>query len=173
MVTEIIRPTRAQAELELELLEIEAEGVETGELYASLRTLKLPREAAIRLEALTEVSRKIGDKIIAVGRIIVLKLLEFIKKHPHMIAGMALGAAVSVLISSSIPFFGTLLAPLALTLGIIIGGVAGHRLDKGVRESGGIFNIAQDVLEVAKDFFAMLVALFGAVSDELMAGSAA
>ncbi|MDR3299439.1 MAG: hypothetical protein LBU43_05435 [Candidatus Accumulibacter sp.] len=147
MSTEIIRLSRAQAVLDLELLEIDAENVETGELYARLRALKLPREAAIRLEALVEVSRKIGGKIIAIGKIIVLKLLEFIRQHPNMVAGMALGAAVSVL-CNAIPFLGTLLAPIALAVGVAVGGIAGHRLDKSVvNPSASPFVIAQDVLK--------------------------
>ncbi|MDR0578426.1 MAG: hypothetical protein LBI87_13075 [Candidatus Accumulibacter sp.] len=170
--TDDIRPTRAQAELELELLEIEAEDIETGDLYASLRALDLPREAAIRLEALSQISRKIGGKILAVGKIIVLKLLEFIRRNPGMAAGMALGAAISALINA-VPVLGTLLAPVALTVGVAIGAVAGHRLDKGRYDmSGSLVNIAQDALEIAKDFFAMLIALFRAVGNEL-AGSAA
>ncbi|MDR2092503.1 MAG: hypothetical protein LBP58_04200 [Azoarcus sp.] len=172
MVTEVVRLSRAQAELELELLEIEAEGIETGELYASLRAIKLPREVAARLEALAEVSRRIGDKVIAVGRIIVMKLLEFIRRNPAMAAGMALGAAVSVLVNA-VPMLGNLLAPVALVIGVAIGGIAGHRLDKGVFDtSASIINIAQDALEIARDFFVMLIALFSAVASEL-AGSAA
>jgi hypothetical protein len=165
--------SRAQAVLELELLEIDAEGVETGELYASLRDLKLPREVAVRLEALAEISGKISGKAIAVGKIIVLKQLEFIRQHPYMAVGMALGATVSVL-SNAIPLLGSLLAPVALVLGVAIGGIAGHWLDEGMRDtSANPIIIAQDVLEIAKDFFALLIALFGAVLGELTAESAA
>jgi hypothetical protein len=166
---EIIRPSRAQASLELELLGIEAEEVETGALYARLRGLELPREVAIRLESLSEVSRMIGDKILAVGKIIVLKLLEFVEQHPNMAVGMALGAAVSVLVSS-IPWVGQLLTPVSLALGVAIGGIAGHRLDKGkdiVNDS--VVVIAQDALEIARHFFAFLIQLFRAVTNELTA----
>ncbi|GHU33387.1 hypothetical protein AGMMS50256_25220 [Betaproteobacteria bacterium] len=172
MNTQVVVLTRAQAELELDLLELEAEEVEDGMLFAKLRSLEIPREVAIRLEALAGVTRKVGGKLVAIGKIIILKLIEFVEKHPNMAVGIALGAALSTLITA-IPVLGPLLAPVALALGVAVGGIAGHGVDKGVTSPVEVIAITQDVIEIARVFFAWLIALFRAVADELMEGSAA
>ncbi|MDR3299438.1 MAG: hypothetical protein LBU43_05430 [Candidatus Accumulibacter sp.] len=133
---------------------------------ANSSALKLPREAAIRLEALAEVSRKIGGKVVAIGKIIVLKLLEFVRQNSGLAIGVALGAALSVLIAG-IPFLGPLLAPVALAFGVTVGAIAGHRVDKGATGPVGIIGIAQEIIEIAQAFFALPIAIFHALSDEL------
>lgn len=167
--TEILRPlSRPQAELELDILQIEADDIQPGDLYATLREMGLPPEIAIRLEALIDTTRKIGGRTINIGKIIVLKLIEFVKQHRNLAIGVAIGAAVSTLVGA-IPLLGPLLAPVALVLGISVGAIAGHRLDKGIRSDDGIISITQDVIEIAKAFFALLISIFNAVSDELSA----
>ena len=172
MNMQVVALTRAQAVLKLELLEIEAEEIEDGAFFAKLRALKLPREVAIRLEALAGVTRKVGGKLIAIGKIIILKLIEFVRQHPNMAIGMALGAALSVLITA-IPVLGPVLAPVALALGVVVGGISGHGIDKGVTSTVIEIAIAQGIIEIAKDFFAWLISLFSAITNELVVESAA
>ena len=161
--------TPPQAELELALWQAEADMTSNSDLYIRLTELGLPSEIAIRLKELLELVKPIGQKILNIGKIIVLKLIEFIEKHPNLAAGMALGAAVSSLIAS-IPFLGPLLAPIALPLGIAIGAIAGHRVDKaqgGKMDGGmGLIDIAQDVIEIARKFFQLFVDTLIAVSAE-------
>lgn len=161
--------TPPQAELELALWQAEADMTSNSDLYIRLTELGLPSEVAIRLKELSELVKPIGKKIVSIGKIIVLKLIEFIEKHPNLAAGMALGAAVSSLIAS-IPFLGPILAPIALPLGIAIGAIAGHRVDKaqgGKMDGGmGLIDIAQDVIEIARKFFQFFVDTLTAVSAE-------
>jgi hypothetical protein len=167
MTTKKITPL--QAELELALWQAEADMTSNSDLYIRLTELGLPSEIAIRLKELLELVKPIGQKILSIGKIIVLKLIKFIEKHPNLAAGMALGAAVSSLIAS-IPFLGPLLAPIALPLGIAIGAIAGHRVDKaqgGKMDGGmGLIDIAQDVIEIARKFFQLFVDTLIAVSAE-------
>jgi hypothetical protein len=172
MNTQVVVLTRAQAELELDLLGLETEEVEDGTFFAELRSLKLPREVAIRLEALAGVTRKVGGKLIAIGKIIILKLIEFVQQHPNLATGMALGAALSVLITG-IPVLGPVLAPVALALGVVVGGIAGHGVDKGMTSPVEVIAIAQGIIEIARDFFAWLISLFSAIANELVVESAA
>lgn len=159
----------AQSRLELALWETEADTTSSSDLYVRLSEMGLPSEVAIRLKALLEVVRPIGDKVVKIGKIIVLKLIEFIEKHPNLATGIALGAAVSCLISS-IPFLGPILAPIALPLGITVGAIAGHRVDKaqGGKMNGafGLIEIAQDVIEIARSFFELFINTLMAISVE-------
>jgi hypothetical protein len=161
--------TIPQARLELALWQAEADMASSSDLYIHLTEMGLPSEIAIRLKELLEIVKPIGEKIVSIGKIIVLKLIEFVEKHPNLATGIALGAAVSSLISS-IPFLGPILAPIALPLGIAVGAIAGHRVDKaqGVGMNGnlGLIDIAQDVIEIARAFFQLFIETLMAISSD-------
>jgi hypothetical protein len=81
-----------------------------------------------------------------------------------------LGAAIGVLVHQ-VPYLGPFLSPIAMALGVSIGAVAGHRLDK--RGKGQVENsdvnliaISQDLIEIAKEFFKLLIDIFNAVFDK-------
>ncbi len=161
--------TLPQARLELALWQADADMTSNSNLYLRLTEMGLPSEVAIRLKGLLEFVKPIGDKMISIGKIIALKLIEFIEQHPNLATGMALGAALSSLIAS-IPFLGPILAPIALPLGITVGAIAGHRMDKA---QGGTMNgdlslipIAQDVIEIARAFFQLFIDTLTVVSAE-------
>lgn len=158
------------ARLELALWQAEADATSSSDLYIRLTQMGLPPEVAIRLKALLEFARPIGDKLVSLGKIIVIKLIEFIEAHPNLATGIALGAALSSLIAA-IPFLGPILAPIALPLGIAAGAVTGHRMDRaeGDALNGdiGVTRIAQDVIEIARAFFQLLIETLGAVSAEI------
>jgi len=161
--------TLPQARLELALWQADADLASSSDLYIRLTEMGLPSEVAIRLKELLEIVKPIGDKMISIGKIIALKLIEFIEQHPNLVTGIALGAAVSSLIGS-IPFLGPILAPIALPLGITVGAIAGHRVDKaqGGKMNGdlGLIAIAQDVIEIARAFFQLFIDTLTAVSAE-------
>jgi uncharacterized membrane protein YbaN (DUF454 family) len=155
----------AQANLKMALWQVDADSMSSSELYAWLVDSGLPHEVTIRLHELASYTKKSGNKVIAVGKIILIKIIEFIKAHPNLAVGVALGAAVGLLVNS-IPFIGPILAPLATTLGITIGAIAGHRLDKrfqGKEVSGGIIGVAEDIIEIAREFFQLLINVFNTI----------
>ena len=80
--------------------------------------------------------------------------------HPHLAVGVALGIAVGILVNS-IPFFGSFLAPLAMILGVGLGAIAGHRLDKKHKGEDvyglNTIEITQEVIEICKEFFALVI----------------
>lgn len=161
--------TQPLARLELALWQAEADMASSSDIYIRLTEMGLPSEVAIRLKELLEWAKPIGDKMISIGKIIVIKLIEFIEKHPNLATGIALGAAVSSLIAA-IPFLGPILAPIALPLGITVGAIAGHRVDKaqdGKMNSGlGLIDITQDVIEIARAFFQCFIETLTAISAE-------
>jgi hypothetical protein len=55
------------------------------------------------------------------------------------------------------------LAPLAAVLGITVGAIAGHRLDRGYCQVDGIVGVTQDFIQIARLFFQLLIDVFNAV----------
>ncbi len=162
--------TPAQANIELFLLSAEAEATTSSDLYAWLRDSGLPSEAAIRLKELVEVTESVGGRLVSIGKIVLIKILEFIKTHPNLAIGIAIGAAIGAIVSM-IPFLGTYLWPVAAAVGVSIGAVAGHRLDKSAVGQRGkvelnLITVSQDVIEIAKAFFQMLIDIVTMALDE-------
>jgi hypothetical protein len=153
----------AQANLKLALYQAEADQISSSDLYASLVNSGLPNEVSIRLHELITYTKKVGSKVFSIGKIVLLKILEFIKAHPFLVAGAGIGAVVGGAIATlitSIPLLGQLLAPVATLLGITItvtGAIIGHNLDKKFK------NVGQDIVEIAKEFFGLLTDIFNTV----------
>ncbi len=159
-----------EAELELTLLNANADDMSSSDLYLWLRESGLPSEVAIRLHDLVDTVKEIGSSVINIGKIIIIKIIEFVKAHPNLAIGITVGAAIGAL-AMMIPFLGVYLTPIAMLLGMTIGAVGGHRLDKiekgqRVDTDVNLVSIAQDVIEIAKEFFKLLIDIFNSVFDE-------
>lgn len=152
-----------QANLKLALWNAEAESAKSFEVYAQLQELGLPEEVVSRLHELVTYTKKVAGKVFAVGKIVLFKILEFVKAHPFLVVGVGIGGVVGAAIVgliTSIPFLGQILAPLATALGIVItltGAVVGHNLDKRFR------GVGEDIVEIAQHFFAFLIDVFNIV----------
>jgi len=150
-----------QANLKMVLWQVDADSMSSSDLYVWLNDIGLPHEVTIRLHELATYTKKAGNKVLAVGKIVLIKIIEFVKAHPNLATGIALGAAVGLLVSS-VPFIGPVLAPLAAVLGITVGAIAGHRLDQGYRQVDGIVGVTQDFIQIARLFFQLLIDVFNA-----------
>lgn len=151
--------TPAQANLELAILNAEAESMSSSDFYAWLKERGLPDEVAIRIKGIADITAEVGKRVINVGKIILIKLIEFVKAHPNMAVGIAIGAACGSLVSA-VPGIGPVLAPYAMLLGAAVGAVAGHQSDIGQRQHSGYIAIAQDVIDIATAFFKLLIDIF-------------
>ncbi len=161
--------TPAQADLEQTILNAEAESISSSDLYAWLRESGLPSEAAIRLKSLIDVTMEVAGRVVYVGKIILIKIIEFVKVHRHLAIGVAIGAAIGALVSA-VPILGTYLAPIAMAFGVAVGAIAGHRLDKladgqAVSAEFELIAIGRDVIEIAMAFFQLLIDIFNAALD--------
>jgi hypothetical protein len=152
-----------QANLKMALWQVDAESMSSTDLYVWLNDCGLPHEVTIRLHELATYTKKVGGKLFAIGKIVLIKIIEFVKAHPMLVLGAGIGAAVGAAVAAlitSVPLLGQLLAPLAMALGITItaiGAVVGHRLDKCF--SG----VGEDILEIAKEFFKLISEVFNTI----------
>jgi hypothetical protein len=155
--------SKAQANLKVALWEIDANKYASHELFLELLELELPKEVASRIHDLLTKTAYAAGKVVHIGKIIVIKILEFIKAHPFLVAGLGIGAVIASAISAlvtGVPFVGPFLAPLAAALGITItvaGAVIGHSLDKILPSFG------QSVVEIAQEFFKLIIEIFNLV----------
>src|SRR6185369_10936199 len=146
--------SQGQVGLEVLLWNAEAESVASGDLYIWLRESGLPSEVSIRLKTLIEVTAEFADRVVNIGKIVLLKIIDFIKEHPNLAVGVALGVAIGLL-TGAIPLIGPFLAPIAAALGIAVGAVGGHRLDKQAKGQNlsldvDPITVSLDIIEIAK-----------------------
>jgi hypothetical protein len=158
--------SKAQAELELALMQAESDSLASSDLYLWLRECGLPPEAAIRVKELVAVTCRIGNKIVSVGKLIVMQLREFIAAHKNLAIGSLMGAAIATLVAA-IPFLGSMLAPLGALFGLAVA-VAGHRSDVTGSDVGvNIFELPQDLVAIARNFFDFFIQTLQVVMSEL------
>lgn len=150
----------------IDLLEINTDtfAMDKTEYMVWLGNKGVPLTILTRLEALWDATRKLGNKTIYIGRIIIAKIVEFIEAHPHAVIGMALGAIVGAF-ASAFPFLGALLAPLTMALGAAYGYCAGARLDYSTDTSPN--NEFETLICIAKDFIERLIEIFSVLKEAL------
>ncbi|PWG03529.1 hypothetical protein [Sphingosinicella humi] len=153
-----------QALLELTILNAEAHDHRFEEIMIPLLDRGVPPEVLTRLSELWEHTKAVAGEIVAVGKIIVRAVVDFLIANPKLTIGLALGAALASLIAS-IPFLGPILAPLSTWMSVAYGGAVGALMDAG-DYSGAIYPAA---ITLASKFFELLAAIFNGVQAYWMA----
>lgn len=165
--------SKAQGEFELALMQAESDSVASSDLYIWLRECGLSPEIAVRLKELVNVTQRIGNRVVSIGKLIVMKLRDFILEHKGLAIGTVLGAAIASLVSA-IPLLGSLLAPLGALLGLAIA-VTGHQSDKHPTGDGGgvsLLELPQNLIEIARAFFVLFIETLQVVMAELASAKA-
>ena len=148
LVTSVI--TSEQAMLELTLLNAESSEPSFDDVVVDGLARGIAPEILIRMRELWAVTKEIGSEVIQAGKIMVAKIIEFLRANPKLTGAFAIGGAVFFL-SNAIPFIGPLLAPLLATATALFSFVTTASMDEAV--------------ETAANFFALLVAVFNAVGE--------
>lgn len=157
------RLTKEQGVFELTLLNAEVSRQQLDDVIVLGLNKGIAPEIMTRLEGLWSVTKTIAGEIVAVGKIVVLKIFEFFKANPNLTIGIALGAAVGALVAG-IPVLGAILAPLSTAISIVYGAAVGSVLDAGAVPSDPFVSIAQ----LAKKFFELIQEIFLSVQDYLV-----
>lgn len=146
--------TSELALLELTVIDAEAAPLTFAEAAKEMLNRGLPPELVTRLEDLWDKTKVIGGQVIAIGKIIVKKIIDFFLANPGLAIGLVIGAAVGALVSASIPFIGALLAPIVVVLTTLYG----YNLQTGGRDS-----LLYSTIKLATEFFKLLLDVFQAV----------
>lgn len=165
-----MNPTIAEAKL----MALHANAVDMNwtDAVVNFTNNNVPVEVITRLKELWGTTKIIGEQVYEVGKILVMKIIEFILANPKMAIGAVIGAAVGSL-TNAIPWIGSMLAPLSMAIGSFFGAVAGHRLDKiakGELDSFNNSNIFADLITVAKEFWIVIVEIFKALKNHFQDG---
>lgn len=150
--------TQEIAVKDLLIEEIRASKQNRDDVFEFFMSKNLAKEAIVYLQKLWEHTVEISGNIVYMGKIVVMKIIDFIKENPNMVFGMALGAIAGALASifvSWIPIIGQALSILGISGGMLIGAIAGNRMDraeKGEYVDDGLFAVFGDSISVAKKF---------------------
>ena len=145
---------------DLTLLNAESASANFDDIFIEGVQRGMPVELLTRLRGLWETTKAIAVEVIAIGKIIVQKIFEFLKQNPKLTLGIALGAAVGVLIAG-IPLIGSLLAPIATLITTLYGAAVGTTMDAG--QASASFTDAAFAL--ADKFFELLKMIFSSIAE--------
>ena len=149
-----IKASPAQSKLKLMLWEKEVEEYSSTDFYLMLQNMNLPESVVTHLHDLSFSKASIGKTIISIGKVILLKIINFVKEHHRSALGTSiksvLRAAVCYLVGQ-IPVIGQFLKPVVVALDIALFGESSSQSVKTeVRTEG------QTLDELAQDFFSLV-----------------
>lgn len=111
-----------QATFEISLTNVETSGRTFDDVVVEGIASGIPPEVLTRMKELWGKTQELGTEVIYIGKIIVIKIIDFLKANPKLTASLAIGGAVHLL-SNSIPWIGPWLAPLlgcVTSLGVLV-----------------------------------------------------
>ena len=152
--------TKEQGLFELTLLNAETARDRFDDLVVEGLGMGIPAELMTRLQDLWEHTKVIAGEAVCFGKILVLRIFDFIKANRHLSIGLAIGAALAALVAC-IPFLGPMLAPLIATVSMIYGAAKGAARDSG-DDSLGLY---ESVHLLAEKFFELLGVIFSSARD--------
>lgn len=144
--------------MSLEQMEAATKGKSRRKLVELLMEVGISKEIAYRLGEIWNYTKKVGAKVWKVGRILLVRIVEFITQHPFALSGMALGAVLSLLVAQ-IPIVGPAIAPVIAVITIPVGAVVGAKLDIDFKKAENILN---ELIHLARDFFKLVIDGFNA-----------
>lgn len=166
--------TEAQAKLKLLALEATTNDFNKLDMIVKFTNLGLSQEVITRIQDLFDFTKKIGNQIIHIGKIIMKKLINFINENPNLTIGLAVGVGLSVLtgmLISAVPVVGVPLSGIVSSIvgmiSIPLGILKGHRLDKVMQGEYVSNSVIEDLITVAKKFWALFVDILESLKDIL------
>jgi hypothetical protein len=149
-----------QGMFELTLMNADSASSKFDDVVIEALNRGVPAELVTRLKDIWTKTQVIAGEVVAIGKIIVLQILEFLKRNPKLTVGLAMGAALATLVSG-IPILGPLIQAEATFFFSLYGAGAGAAMANG-DQSGSPFTAA---IALAENFFRLLKDILNAVSD--------
>ncbi len=159
----------SQSKLKLMLWNAEVEGFSSHDFYIWLQEMGLPESVVTRLHDLASKTIQFGKKLVSIGKVLLFRIIEFVKENPCLVAGTGVGAVIGAAIYSligSLPLgLGQFLEPLAKILGlgaVSLGASVGHSLDRELK------GFSQSLQEAANSFFNLLAGVLRSLSNQFV-----
>ncbi len=147
---------KQEALLELSMINAESMDYDFTDVKVKFLNEGIPAEIVTRFEDLWEKTKVIAGEVVAIGKIIVMKIYDFILANKYIATGVAIGAVLSA-IAASIPILGLLVGPVISTCAMLYGAFEGAKLDADTENPvKAIFNTAQSFIVLFKDIFLAL-----------------
>jgi len=147
---------KQEALLELSMINAETIDYDFTDAKVKFINFGIPPEIVTRFEVLWEHTKVIGGEAVAVGKIIVMQIYDFILANINIATGIALGAILAAIVSS-VPFLGVLIGPLLSSCAIFYGAFKGAKLDAQTNDPvKAIFKTAQSFILLFRNIFIAL-----------------
>jgi len=146
---------------EMALMSMQSKAKKTTalDIFNEFTRMGLSQEVFIALKEVSlRTAKDIAGKTIEIGKIIILKIFDFIKENPGIAIGAAIGGAIGAL-SLFIPFIGSIIAPFGTTLGVAVGIFIGNQIQntkEGKLSSKGLTGDIENAYDIAKKFFNLI-----------------
>jgi len=163
--------TKATAVKDLLIEEISALKVSKDTVFEFFMTSNLPKQVIHHITKLWDYTCNIGESVISIGKIVLSKIIDFIKANPDMAFGAALGAIAGVMASSFIswiPFVGQALSVLTIGGGMLIGAIAGDRMDRATNGDyidESLISVFGDTISIAKKFVKLFIDILTTIKN--------
>lgn len=155
---ETLRPTEGM--FQLTLANAESAHLEFDDVVIETIKRGIPPELITRFVELWSLTKVLGGEVIAIGKIIVKTIIDFLAANPKLTIGLAVGAAISTLIAG-IPFIGPVLAPFSTTLSVLYGAGVGASMQNDKYSMSPV----SACIELAHKFFEALIDIFNAIAS--------
>lgn len=155
----------AEANIQLSVLDSKARDYDRVDALTRFTNAGLPQEIVQRLRGLWDERDEIAGRAVHIGRIVFMEINRFVDENPNLAFGVAVGAACGAL-TAMIPFIGPLLAPFVMAAAILIGAIAGHEADAGIKASNAMTRISQEIIAIARKFFELLANILNALRSQ-------
>ncbi len=99
--------TSEEARLDISILNGEVKYSSFTDIFIELSGKGLPTEIITRIESIWNKTKIIAGEMIQIGKIIVIKIIEFMRANSGLVLGLVMGVAISTLIGMT-PFIWTL-----------------------------------------------------------------
>jgi hypothetical protein len=152
-----VKLTADMALMDVSMMNAETKSASFTDIFMELSQKGLPTEVITRLKGICEKTKIIAGEVVQVGKIIVLKIIAFLRENSGLALGLAIGAAISALIGM-IPFIGSYFQDLTQPLLLTLSALAGFKF-----ETGNTY--FESALMLAKSFFKLLADIFNAIKD--------
>lgn len=160
--TQLLKPE--QGMFELTLMNAEASSATFDDIAVEALNRGIPPELVTRLKELWDKAKVIAGEVVAIGKIIVRQIIEFLRQNPKLSVGMALGVAVGVLIGG-IPWIGPIIQPMATLVASLYGAGVGAAMENG----GYSISPVTVAFALAEKFFELLKGILNSVTSYVFA----